>query len=240
MKKTATVIISSVLGMSLLAVAPVFAEQGPQQNGNQGPRGGMMRIWGHRGDDRIRAEIRADIRENRNTDDNNNENGSEDRGNSTVRGMVDRPLQVLMGMGLVRGRGEMIGRSLGGKVTAVSAPNFTLELPRMGDTATTSVNVVTNASTTFLLGKNSASMSDVAVGGFALVAGPFASSTNTITALRVNISTSTPARGQEVRMEVREAVTERLDDRFGTSTPRGLVRNIVNSVFQGFARFFGR
>lgn len=243
MKKTATVIISSVVGMSLLAVAPVFAEQGPRQNDNQGPRGGMMRIWGHRGDDRIRAEIRAEIREireSRNTEDSSNENGSEDRGSSTVRGMVDRPLKVLRGMGVVQGRGEMLGRSLGGKVTAVNAPNFTLELPRIGDKATTTVNVVTNASTTFLLGKNSASMSDVAVGNFALVAGPFASSTNTITALRVNLSTSTPVRGQEMRVEVREAVAERLEDKFGTSTRREFVRGVMNSIFQDFARFFGR
>ncbi|OGG54587.1 hypothetical protein A3C20_01880 [Candidatus Kaiserbacteria bacterium RIFCSPHIGHO2_02_FULL_55_25] len=240
MKKTATVIISSALGMSLLAVAPVFAQQGPQQDGNQGPRPGVMRIWGHRGDDRIRAEIRADIRANRNTDDSTNRNGSENNGKPLLPGMVDRPLQVLVGMGLVQGKGQMIGRSVGGKVTAVSAPNFTLELPRVGDKATTTVTVTTNASTTFLLGKNSASISDVAVGGFALVAGPFASSTQTITALRVNLSTSTPPRGQEVRIEVREAVAERLENRFGTSAPRGFVREVVDSVFQGFARFFGR
>src|SRR3989338_2979467 len=80
MKKTATVIISSALGMSLLAVAPVFAQQGQQQNGNQGPRPGVMRIWGHRGDDQIRPQIRADIRANRNTDDSTNRNGSENNG----------------------------------------------------------------------------------------------------------------------------------------------------------------
>ena len=240
MKKTATVIISSALGMSLLAVAPVFAQQGPQQDGNQGPRPGVMRIWGHRGDDRIRAEIRADIRANRNTDDSTNRNGSENNGKPLLPGMVDRPLQVLVGMGLVQGKGQMIGRSVGGKVTAVSAPNFTLELPRVGDKATTTVTVTTNASTTFLLGKNSASISDVAVGSFALVVGPYASSTQTITALRVNLSTSTSPRGQEIRMEVREAVAERFDDRFGTSTPRGFVRGMMNSIFQGFARFFGR
>ena len=239
MKKTATVIISSALGMSLLAVAPVFAQQGPQQNGNQGPRPGVMRIWGHRGDDQIRPQIREDIRERENRNDSDND-GDERSGKPLLPGMVDRPLQVLVGMGLVQGRGEMIGRSVGGKVTAVSSPNFTLELPRVGDKATTTVTVTTNASTTFLLGKNSASISDVAVGGFALVAGPFASSTQTITALRVNLSTSTPPRGQEVRIEVREAVAERLENRFGTSAPRGFVREVVDSVFQGFARFFGR
>ena len=240
MKKTATVIISSALGMSLLAVAPVFAQQGPQQDGNQGPRPGVMRIWGHRGDDRIRAEIRADIRANRNTDDSTNRNGSENNGKPLLPGMVDRPLQVLVGMGLVQGKGQMIGRSVGGKVTAVSAPNFTLELPRVGDKATTTVTVATNASTTFLLGKNSASISDVAVGSFALVAGPYASSTQTIEALRVNLSTSTPPRGQEIRIEVREAVAERFEDRFGTTTPRAFVRGVMNSMFQGLARFFGR
>ena len=243
MKKTATVIISSALGMSLFAVAPVFAQQGPQQNGNQGPRPGMMRIWGHRGDDQIRPQIReqirAEIQARENRDDSDND-GDERSGKPLLPGMVDRPLQVLVGMGLVQGKGQMIGRSVGGKVTAVSAPNFTLELPRVGDKATTTVTVATNASTTFLLGKNSASISDVAVGSFALVAGPYASSTQTIEALRVNLSTSTPPRGQEIRIEVREAVAERFEDRFGTTTPRAFVRGVMNSMFQGLARFFGR
>jgi len=238
MKKTVAVIISSALGMSLLSVAPALA-QGNAQGPNQGPRPGMMRIWGHRGDDQIRVQIRADIQERGNRV--GGENGSEDGGNSDIRAtMMNRTLQQFMGQGLIQGRGEMIGRSVGGKVTAVSASNFRLEIPAMPRQGTTTVNVVTNASTTFLLGKNSASISDVAVGSFALVAGPFASSTQTITALRVNLSTSTPPRGQEIRIEVREAVAERFEDRFGTTTPRAFVRGVMNSMFQGLARFFGR
>src|SRR5690349_21671108 len=41
--------------------------------------------------------------------------------------------------------------SFGGKITAVSSPDFTLEIPALGRLATTTVNVATDASTTFML-----------------------------------------------------------------------------------------
>lgn len=259
------VVISSVLGMSLLAVVPAFAQEGPQGSqggGNQGPRGPMMRIWGHRdgGENRFQAqgqgrpEIKGQGGEQ--NDGNDNEDNNDDAGNNPILNGTLRPLQQFMGQGMERGRGEMMGRSVGGKVTAVSSPNFTLELPRIGDKATTTVNVVTNASTTFLLDKNSASVSDVAVGDYALVAGPYASSTETITALRVNLSTSTPNRGRGPMMggegrgfgagasttpeQAQNDVTNELVNQYQGSAPADVVRSIIGSVFARFAHFFGR
>lgn len=128
----------------------------------------------------------------------------------------------------------------GGKITAVSSPSFTLELPAIGRQATTTITVMTNASTTYRLASTTASWSDVAVGDFAMVSGPFATSTQTLTANRVQLSITAPNRGQEVRAVVHDAIDQRVNEMLSTTTRpaqlRGFIGNLIQSIFSIFHR----
>lgn len=190
MKGHKILLISSLIGLSLLAAAPAFA-QGPEGRGEgwgpqQGPRGAMQIM---------------------------------------MQRFERRPMPMEM---------------FGGKVTAVSSPNFTLELPAFGRQATTTVTVATNASTTFMLGKQSASIADVAVGDFATVQGRYATSTQTLTALRVNLATSTPSRGMQVRGLVHDAISERLNEEFSSSMPPRNFGGMLRGIMQSLLGFFHR
>jgi hypothetical protein len=153
------------------------------------------------------------------------------------RGMPMQPENMMQS--IMRRGNEMRGlrvEAFAGKVTAASSPNFTLELPRIGPRATTTLTVATNASTTFTLGRNAAMFSDVTVGDFAMVMGSYESSTNTLTALRVNLATST-AGGIRPMMGGENA------SRWGsvpTSTTPRAIRGFVGSIMQGIRHFFGR
>ncbi|MFA7309822.1 MAG: hypothetical protein WC050_02855 [Candidatus Paceibacterota bacterium] len=230
-------IAGSITAVSFLMVAPALAQVGPQ-----GPGGMPMRIWGHRAEQKGEVQERVEARENVNDD----------------QGGIMGRVQQFMGQGILKGKGEMVGRAIGGKVSAVSGSSFSLEVPRMRDNATTTLTVNTTASTTFMLGKNPASLSDVAVGNFAMVFGPVSTSTQTITAVRVNLATSTPGIGPKPMMgkdgegrewgvgasttpeQVQADIAARMTEQFSGRAEPSLIRNIVNSVFSNFRHFFGR
>ncbi len=150
------------------------------------------------------------------------------------RGM-GRPFELLFGKGR-----PMIMQMMGGKVLSVSAPNFTLELPALGAHATSTVTVATNASTTFALGKNSATFADIAAGQFAMVRGSFATSTQTLTAMRVELATTTPNRGEMTREVVHNAIEERFNERLSSSTPPREFRGFIGGILQGLRDLFRR
>jgi hypothetical protein len=195
MKGHKLLIISSMLGLSLLAAAPALAQEkgrGPWQiprPGNEAsttPRGAMQMLLEHMG-------MRPALRE-----------------------------------------------SFGGKVTAVSAPDFSLEIPALGRLSTTTINVVTDASTTFRVGTSTGSIGDVAIGDYALVEGRYATSTQTLTALRVNVTASAPNRGQEVRAIVHDVISQRVNEELSTTTPPRHIRSILGNILQGIFGFFHR
>lgn len=173
---------------------------------------------------------------------------------TNVRGMPMRPGTVMQRVEDRRMQG--VG-TFGGKVTAVNAPSFTLELPAVDGRAMTTMTVVTNASTTFMLAKATASLADVAVGQYAMVMGRFSTSTQTIVAARVGLSTTAPDGKLRATIEekrplmrmgtstapgfaIREQVMQRVIGQFSTSTTPDVLREIINSVFSNFTRLLGR
>lgn len=152
--------------------------------------------------------------------------------------------------------------SFGGTVSSVSSPNFSLEIPAVRERATTTITVVTSASTTFLFGREGGSFDNVSIGSFVVAAGAYATSTQTLTARRVDIASSTVPRGLEVRAAVHDRIETRLGEGFfsrlfasstapaplrfffgaqaSSTLDEGERQGFVRSLFQGVARFFGR
>lgn len=152
--------------------------------------------------------------------------------------------------------------SLGGKVASVGSESFSLEIPSNRERATTTITVVTMDSTEFKIGREDGSFSDVSIGSFAVATGAYATSTQTLTARKVDIASSTPPRGLEVREEVHDRIEARLGDGFfarifASTTPSENIRGFflradtsidtgenqsgfIRSVFQRFSRLFGR